>query len=131
MTQSNNSPACAGTEIDSHSNDYKEVQKFKELCAECPIRMACLSTALDRKERWGTWGGASQTELRVAQSVDIDGKKKIYGKGQPTRCPYCGPYSTKYIYIVEKKRTGTHIGCSNCGLQWFTKKLVDKNLSNL
>lgn len=34
-----------------------ELERAKSLCAECPIRRACLSTALDRAEPWGVWGG--------------------------------------------------------------------------
>ncbi len=34
-----------------------ELERAKELCAECPIRRTCLSAALDRAEPWGVWGG--------------------------------------------------------------------------
>ncbi|MCW2637213.1 MAG: Transcription factor WhiB-like protein [Blastococcus sp.] len=29
----------------------------KSLCADCPMRAACLAGALDRAEPWGVWGG--------------------------------------------------------------------------
>lgn len=42
-----------------------EVELAKSLCADCPIREACLSGALERHEPWGVWGG----ELLVAGAV--------------------------------------------------------------
>lgn len=29
----------------------------KTLCADCPLRTACLEGALERREPWGVWGG--------------------------------------------------------------------------
>lgn len=34
-----------------------EVELAKALCATCPIRVDCLTGALDRAEPWGVWGG--------------------------------------------------------------------------
>ncbi len=33
------------------------LEQAKELCADCPVRNACLAGALDRAEPWGVWGG--------------------------------------------------------------------------
>ncbi len=33
------------------------VEHAKGLCGECPLRVECLSGALDRAEPWGVWGG--------------------------------------------------------------------------
>lgn len=35
----------------------QDVELAKALCAECPIRRACLAGALERREPWGVWGG--------------------------------------------------------------------------
>lgn len=35
----------------------EDVELAKSLCLDCPIRQACLSTALERREPWGVWGG--------------------------------------------------------------------------
>ena len=35
----------------------QDVAQAKELCADCPVRAACLADALDRGEPWGVWGG--------------------------------------------------------------------------
>ena len=34
-----------------------QLEHAKTLCAQCPIRSACLAGALDRGEPWGVWGG--------------------------------------------------------------------------
>lgn len=34
----------------------------KRVCALCPVRLECLSYALERNERWGIWGGATASE---------------------------------------------------------------------
>ena len=34
-----------------------DVEAAKALCVPCPLREACLSGALDRREPWGVWGG--------------------------------------------------------------------------
>ena len=43
------------------------------VCACCPVRTECLAYALERKERYGIWGGYSEQEfrkLRRGQHVD-------------------------------------------------------------
>jgi WhiB family redox-sensing transcriptional regulator len=34
----------------------EDVETAKAMCAECPVRAACLTAALDRQEPWGVWG---------------------------------------------------------------------------
>jgi WhiB family redox-sensing transcriptional regulator len=34
-----------------------ELEQAKQLCGACPIRLACLDSALSRQEPWGVWGG--------------------------------------------------------------------------
>jgi WhiB family redox-sensing transcriptional regulator len=34
----------------------EDVETAKSMCAECPVRTACLTAALDRQEPWGVWG---------------------------------------------------------------------------
>jgi WhiB family redox-sensing transcriptional regulator len=34
-----------------------DVEAAKALCAPCPLRIACLAGALERREPWGVWGG--------------------------------------------------------------------------
>jgi WhiB family redox-sensing transcriptional regulator len=34
-----------------------DVERAKALCGSCPLRQACLTGALERREPWGVWGG--------------------------------------------------------------------------
>jgi len=34
-----------------------DLEQAKALCADCPIRRECLTSALEREEPWGVWGG--------------------------------------------------------------------------
>ena len=34
-----------------------QLELAKSFCADCPVRSACLTGALDRAEPWGVWGG--------------------------------------------------------------------------
>ncbi|WP_246477637.1 WhiB family transcriptional regulator [Actinokineospora xionganensis] len=34
-----------------------ELERAKLLCGDCPVRAACLASALARHEPWGVWGG--------------------------------------------------------------------------
>src|SRR5215471_6839839 len=34
-----------------------DVELAKDMCRDCPARLACLAGALERREPWGVWGG--------------------------------------------------------------------------
>jgi WhiB family redox-sensing transcriptional regulator len=34
-----------------------DVEIAKDMCRDCPARLACLAGALERREPWGVWGG--------------------------------------------------------------------------
>lgn len=34
-----------------------ELERAKHLCGDCPMRNACLRSAIARNEPWGVWGG--------------------------------------------------------------------------
>jgi WhiB family redox-sensing transcriptional regulator len=42
---------------------HDAIAAAKAVCAECPVARECLTYALDTRERFGIWGGAS-TQLR-------------------------------------------------------------------
>lgn len=54
-----------------------DVELAKQVCVPCPLRDACLTAALDRREPWGVWGG----EL-VQQGVVVARKR---GPGRPRK----------------------------------------------
>lgn len=48
-----------------HGASKTLVAQAKAMCADCPVRAACLEYALDGKERFGIWGGKSEKERRT------------------------------------------------------------------
>lgn len=39
------------------ADDPRDLERAKQMCADCPLQAACLQAALDRAEPWGVWGG--------------------------------------------------------------------------
>lgn len=56
-----------------------DVELAKTLCGTCPLRQACLTGALERREPWGVWGG----EL-LCQGAVIPRKRP---RGRPRKQP--------------------------------------------
>jgi WhiB family redox-sensing transcriptional regulator len=42
----------------------EDAGQAKAICAQCPVREACLEYALATRERDGVWGGATERERR-------------------------------------------------------------------
>ncbi|MGH9205490.1 MAG: WhiB family transcriptional regulator [Acidimicrobiales bacterium] len=45
-------------------NDGVGVEVARKICADCPVKTACLEYALDNRIDHGVWGGASERERR-------------------------------------------------------------------
>jgi WhiB family redox-sensing transcriptional regulator len=43
----------------------EDTRHAKEVCRRCTVRTECLAAALDRRERFGVWGGLSERERRA------------------------------------------------------------------
>ena len=43
----------------------EEIQRAKAVCAGCPVRLACLTFALDTRQGYGIWGGYDEDERRL------------------------------------------------------------------
>jgi WhiB family redox-sensing transcriptional regulator len=60
-----NSGACQGLDPQIFYPDNEEnCSKAKSVCSECKVRIACLTYALDSREKQGVWGGTSARERR-------------------------------------------------------------------
>lgn len=55
----------------------QDLRRAQEMCGQCPVRLACLAGALNRREPWGVWGG----EL-FDRGVIIAGKRP---RGRPRK----------------------------------------------
>jgi WhiB family redox-sensing transcriptional regulator len=60
-----------------------ELERAKELCADCPIRRECLDSALERQEPWGVWGG------EILDRGTIVARKRP--RGRPRKNPQPSP----------------------------------------
>ena len=59
--------ACRGIDVEvfyPQTDDDADAVEAKAICAECPVRQACLEYALANHEREGVWGGATERERR-------------------------------------------------------------------
>lgn len=57
--------ACRGVDPDIfYPVSDEEAGPAKTICAQCPVREACLEYALANRERDGVWGGATERERR-------------------------------------------------------------------
>lgn len=54
------------------SHDEVRVREAQQVCATCPVRLACLACALDNNLSDGVWGGTSEQERRRVVSVRRD-----------------------------------------------------------
>lgn len=120
---------CAESEVDFFSEDPQEKKLAKSICMDCPVRWECLQTALDRKERWGIWGGADEVELRKDQAINAYGEPHVSSQGK-VRCPFCGPLSTKNLVVTDRKRNKTKVTCSVCNLEWTIMKKISIKENN-
>lgn len=41
------------------------IDKAKQVCGECPVRLSCLDFALETNQDSGIWGGLSEEERRT------------------------------------------------------------------
>jgi len=61
------------------SEDPIQVARAKAICALCTVRDLCLTTAIEREEAYGVWGG----ELVVDGEIKVD----IPRRGRPRKVP--------------------------------------------
>ncbi len=60
------SALCAQTDPDTFFPEKGGASTpAKRVCAVCPVRAECLEEALERRERFGIWGGLSEHERRA------------------------------------------------------------------
>lgn len=59
-------------------------QTAKQVCAECAVLLDCRAYALEREERFGVWGGLTETERRRhLAAVRRSKPKKAHSRSTP------------------------------------------------
>ena len=57
--------ACRGLDpLTFYPANDEEAESAKAVCAQCPVREACLEHALTVREKDGVWGGCTERERR-------------------------------------------------------------------
>ncbi len=56
---------CASQDSDGLFEQGPVQREARHVCAECPVRLECLSDALDKRENFGVWGGLTERERRA------------------------------------------------------------------
>lgn len=122
-------PVCADNPDGQYPdlNDSAAVRAAKRVCADCPIRAACLRQAIDGGEELGVWGGLTEPErARYAGAPTRQRKRGPHpipamrctqpgcllwyvptSTSRRSRCPWCLSHTTRARY-----RTAA----SNCSL---------------
>lgn len=60
---------CRGADSEIFFPERGEsVKPAKAICSVCVVQLRCLKDAMDRKERFGIWGGLSERERRRVRS---------------------------------------------------------------
>jgi WhiB family redox-sensing transcriptional regulator len=60
-----------------------DLERAKQLCADCPVRSQCLEAALEREEPWGVWGG------QIFERGAVVARKRP--RGRPRKNPQASP----------------------------------------
>ena len=50
-------PCADRPDVDWHADHAKERATAALACRGCPVQLACAADAIERRERWGVWGG--------------------------------------------------------------------------
>ena len=52
------------------------LEQAKTLCRGCPLQLACLQGAIERREPWGVWGGQILDDGRVIPRKWVRGRPR-------------------------------------------------------
>lgn len=105
---------CRGTPVGDLFFDEEKIIRLdmaESFCSRCPVAYECLSGALERKERFGTWGGVDQDDLREVQHIDGFGRASSIKINEVT-CVNCK------TVIPLSETVSQDVECPKCKLQW-------------
>ena len=100
---------------------YSDIKEAKAVCAECPVRLTCLTKSLERQDRFGVFGGVDHYERRRALQINNEGHATALVK--PIRCPIC---RSENLVVNKKRRSWMSVTCAPCSLTWVAKRVVPR-----
>ncbi|MCA1832008.1 MAG: WhiB family transcriptional regulator [Actinomycetota bacterium] len=72
--------ACRGVDADVFFPAADEDPVVaKAVCAQCPVRIACLGFAIEHAEKYGIWGGLTERERNRLPAAE---REKISAEGR-------------------------------------------------
>jgi hypothetical protein len=104
------------------SENESKVRKAKDMCIGCPIRVKCLTTALNAAEQHGVWGATEPEERRLALALDSGWKAQKYAK--EIACANCAAGPEHMTGFKKDNPDGgrwgftSHVTCNSCDLTW-------------
>lgn len=79
------------------------------LCSGCPVRLSCLSHALDKQEIHGVWGGCDELEIRRALWLEgLSSRRRL----KFPKCPGCKAAVSSLV------TEGNLVECVACTFSW-------------
>lgn len=97
-------------EIEWFPDSASEQRALTKICQGCPVRLQCLTFALETGEHAGVWGGLTERELRKTAALTPQGTRRCR-PGTNLSCPWC---HTKDVAMVGPER----VKCCECGYDW-------------
>jgi hypothetical protein len=67
-------PRCVGSSKLFFSDRDPDIRRALAMCGDCPVRRPCGEGAVAREERYGIWGGMSESEVRRAIQLRAVGR---------------------------------------------------------
>ena len=110
-----NNALCMNSPVDFFDEDHPE--EALQICADCPVKMQCLSFALEMKTVAGVWGGVEGIDLRRALCMSPFER----ATGRPPVCPVCKSHD---VNREIQDRLHENVVCNECSFSWKAKRKV-------
>ena len=63
--------------VGTTGNALVQIDRAKEVCDQCPVKVDCLDYALETNQDSGIWGGTSEEERRVLRRQYVARNKAV------------------------------------------------------
>lgn len=63
--------------VGTTGNALVQIDRAKEVCDQCPVKVDCLDYALETNQDSGIWGGTSEEERRVLRRQYVARSKAV------------------------------------------------------